>query len=106
MSEMGFSSEPLPPLPGFGSRGEILQEIDGEVESARKQHPTWPVDWVHQAAIVAEEAGELVRAALQTSYEPLKPGAGVEAIRQEAIQCAAMCVRLLANLGDGERAKT
>lgn len=65
--------------------------IQGEVGRARCKHPEWPGDAIHAAAIVAEESGELVQAALQNHYE----GGDAEAIETEAIQTAAMCIRLL-----------
>jgi len=76
------------------SIGEICEEITEEVIRAKKKHPHWPDDIVHQAAIVNEESGELIRAAIQYQYE----GADKEEIRKEAIQTAATCIRLLKNL--------
>lgn len=43
--------------------------IDFELAASRKKHPTWPRDIIHAAAVVAEESGELIRAALQAHYE-------------------------------------
>ena len=71
---------------------EILDEIISELAMARKKHPNWPTDPIHAAAIVAEESGELIRAALQWSYE----GGAADAIGTEAIHTAATCVRLMA----------
>lgn len=69
----------------------VLKAIEEELERARKKFPKWPKDHIHAAAIVAEEAGELIRAALQYKYEFQKSSA----ITEEAIQTAAMCIRLL-----------
>jgi NTP pyrophosphatase (non-canonical NTP hydrolase) len=76
------------------SIGDICEEITEEVIRAEKKHPEWPIDSIHQAAIVCEESGELIRAALQFQYE----GGNKEEIRKEAIQTAATCIRLLKNL--------
>jgi len=66
--------------------------IDEEVERARKKHPTWPKDDpLFAAAIVMEEAGELMRAAVQFRGE----GGQLGACDEEAIQTAAMCIRFL-----------
>jgi len=79
------------------SNGEICEEIISEVFRAEAKHPHWPDDFIHQAAIVAEESGELVRAALNDYYENSSPES-LEEIRKEAIQTAATCIRLLKNL--------
>lgn len=73
---------------------EALNEIMNEVQRAQDKHPLWPKDLVHASAIVCEESGELIRAALQLNYE----GGDKEEIRKEAIQTAATCIRLLINL--------
>ena len=69
---------------------DILQEY----ARAKRLHPRWPTDRIHAAAIVAEESGELIRAAVRHKYE----GGDLEDIRTEAIQTAATCIRLLENL--------
>lgn len=70
----------------------IVIEILVELDNACLKHKTYPVfDKVHQAAIVAEEAGELVQAALQLTYQ----NATHDALRHEAIQTAAAAIRLL-----------
>jgi len=71
-----------------------LEEIYDEYFRAATLHPNWPEDLIHQAAIVGEEAGELLQAALKYTYEDGTRAA----IRKEAIQTAAMCYRLLINL--------
>lgn len=71
-----------------------LMLVASELQSAERKHPRWPDDRIHAAAIVAEEAGELVRAALQHHYEK---GEHV-AIREEALHTAATAVRMIKNL--------
>jgi len=68
---------------------EVVKLILCELRRAREKHPKWPQDFVHASAVVAEECGELTRAALKTHYEGERP---VEMIN-EAIQTAAMCIR-------------
>ena len=70
--------------------GEILQEYT----KATIKFPTFPTDIIHAVAIVNEESGEAIRAALQYKYE----NGTLEAIEKELIQTAAMCLRCLYNL--------
>jgi hypothetical protein len=66
--------------------------IAAEVERARAKHPMWPIyDHLYAAAIVMEEAGELMRAAVQLKGE----GGSFADCDKEAIQTAATCVRFL-----------
>jgi len=48
---------------------EALREFREELEAAERKFPKFPRDAIHAAAIVAEESGELVQAALQYTYE-------------------------------------
>jgi len=82
----------------------IYSLIDDELDRAIAQHPDWPPDPIHAAAIVAEEAGELVQAALHIVYECNDLRAGRERMRKEAIQTAAMAVRFLENLEKEQQA--
>jgi len=70
---------------------EIKCEVIEEIHRAQEKFPWWPKDVVHAAAIVAEEAGELQKAALQFYYQ----NGGRGAIRKEALQTASMVYRLL-----------
>ena len=72
----------------------IVIDILCEVERAREKHPQWPDDIIHAVAIVAEESGEAVRAALNHVYH----GGSIEEVRTELVQTAAMCIRMLNNL--------
>ena len=71
-----------------------LIDILSEVERAREKHPEWPDDIIHAVAIVAEESGEAVRAALNHVYH----GGSIDEVRTELVQTAAMCIRMLENL--------
>lgn len=81
-----FSELPLREL-------EILKKITDELHRAKEIHPSWPQDSIHQAAIVQEEAGELIRASLQHEFE----GVSKQPMETEAIQTAAMALRFLLN---------
>lgn len=70
---------------------QALKKITEELLRARKLHPSWPEDSIHQAAIVQEEAGELIRAALQHEFDD----ATKHPMETEAIQTAAMALRFI-----------
>jgi hypothetical protein len=67
-----------------------------ELRRATKKFPTWPTDPLHALAVLGEEFGELTRAMLQLTYEPHKTSP--HEVRQEAIQTAAMALRLVESL--------
>ena len=46
----------------------ILESVITELDMAKVKWPDWPVDPVHAAAVVSEEAGELVQAANDFCY--------------------------------------
>ena len=71
----------------------VVSDIVAELERAERKFPGWPVDPVHAAAVVVEEAGELQQAALQFTYE----GGGFDAMCKEAVQTGAMALRFLLN---------
>jgi len=73
---------------------EFLFQIDDEINRATIKHPDFPEDMFHQLAIMQEEAGEVTKAVLDFHYH----GGGIEDVKAELIQTAAMCVRMLLNL--------
>lgn len=73
-----------------------IDESAAEVERAMLKFPTWPTDPLHALAVLGEEFGELTKAMLQLTYEPHKTSAAE--VRSEAIQTAAMALRLVASL--------
>lgn len=77
-------------------RGVPLSEVMAEVVRAMSKFPTWPTDPLHALAVLGEEFGELTKAMLQFTYEPHKT-TRME-IRKEALQTAAMALRLAASL--------
>jgi len=72
-------------------KNKIRDLIEQEVYRARKKSSWWPVNPVIQAGIVCEESGELMKAALNLIYE----NGSYDDFREEAIQTAATCIRLL-----------
>ena len=74
-------------------KSEILELIEEELQKAEKKHPNWPENIFKQAAIVSEETGEMVRACLHLEDE----GGSIHQIKDELIQTAAMCIRMLLN---------
>lgn len=72
----------------------IFNEILAELERAESIFPTFPDDVVYQAAIVGEESGEALQAAL--NMRPDDPHRGTrQQYRTELIQTAAMAIRAL-----------
>ena len=71
-----------------------LAQIFSEVERAEKLHPDWPTNPIHQAAIVTEEAGELLQASLNHNEHK----GSKKAMITEAIHTAASVIRFLKNI--------
>lgn len=68
--------------------------IANEFFSAIKKHPDFPKDTIHQVAIMIEEAGEAMQAALDHVYFD----GNIEKLRKELAQTGAMCMHCLINL--------
>lgn len=79
----------------------MLDLIMQEMALAKAKWPDWPVDPVHAAAVVSEEAGELVQAANDFCYS----GGNLDRMKAEAIQTVAMGLRFLDGLAMYERRK-
>jgi len=78
---------------------EILMAFHAELVNAEIKHPCWSDDAVHAAAILNEEAGELIQAALAYHYGNGDKGH----MESEAVQCGAMALRFLLNLENFRR---
>ena len=76
------------------SENSIYQLIQDELERAIAIHPDYPSDIFKQLAIMQEEAGEVTKAVLD--YSDSKDS--LEHIKEELIQTAAMCVRMILNI--------
>lgn len=82
----------------------VIDDIMHELHRAADKFPTWPNDPLHALAVLGEEFGELTRAMLQATYEPNRASTRPAAIREEAIQTAAMAIRLALSLSRYEYA--
>lgn len=69
----------------------IIMSIFAEVAKAELKHPKFADGFIDQAAVIGEESGEVLRAALQNKYE----GGAPEEMVKEVIQTAATCIRFL-----------
>lgn len=74
----------------------VIDQVFSEVQNATEKYPTWPTDPLHALAVLGEEYGELNKAILQLTYEPSKTSPAE--VRMEAIQTAAMALRLAMSL--------
>ena len=77
-------------------RKEVLAEVLYELDGAIEKFPTWPTDPLHALSVLGEEFGELTRAMMQMTYEPRKVSRSQ--VRIEAVQTAAMAIRLIMHL--------
>lgn len=84
-------SEKVETVDGFDIRPILL-----EVMRSIRKFPTWPTDPLHALAVLGEEFGELTKAMVQLTYEPHKTSA--EEVQKEALQTAAMALRLCHSL--------
>jgi len=73
---------------------EAMAQIQAALARAREKHPGFPIDPIHAAAIMGEEAGETLKAAIDYSYH----GGAALAIAEEAAQTAAVAIRILVSL--------
>ena len=68
----------------------IKRAIRKEMKRAKSLND-WPTDIIHQAAVIAEEAGEVVQSANNFVYG----AASKEKIKEEVIQTIVTCLRYL-----------
>lgn len=69
----------------------IEQLIIVELDRATHQHPEWPDDIIHAAAVIMEETGELMKACLDLIYF----GGSERSVRNEVVSVAAMAERFM-----------
>lgn len=69
----------------------IKRAIKKEMKRARELHPDWPKDQIYQAAIIVEEAGEILQAANNHVFY----GASIGFTQIEVIQTIVTCIRYL-----------
>ncbi len=77
---------------------KIIASVFAEIERAETLHPAWPRDVVKACSLLAEEAGEAVRAA--NTFDETRTGK--KDIITEAIHTAATAIRLLKNIEEIE----
>ena len=73
---------------------KAIDSIFDELRAAEEKHPGWPEDKIHAVAIMVEEAGESMRAAIDYTYS----AGDIEHLRKELAQTGAMCLRALMHL--------
>lgn len=71
-----------------------ISQVFEELSKAEKKHPGWPEDKIHAVAILIEEAGEAMQAAIDCVYT----GGNIEHLREELAQTGAMAIRALLHL--------
>jgi len=79
------------------TKDEAIRHIMCELARAEDIYPAWPTDQIHAVAVMVEEAGESMQAALDCTYSD----GTIKHLREELVQTGAMVVRCLINLGDG-----
>jgi hypothetical protein len=82
-------------------REKALGMVGIELEKACQKHPNFPEDPIHQVAIMIEEAGEAMKAAIDVVYhteESIDRLAQIHHLKEELAQTGAMCIRCLINL--------
>jgi hypothetical protein len=76
---------------------DAIGMIQTELNKAIKKHPVWPKDTIYAVSIMAEEAGECVKAANDLVQQHV---GSVDNLRTELAHCGAMCVRTLMNISE------
>ena len=80
----------------------LSREIKREVRAAEEAFPQWPNDISLGVMIMAEEAGEAIRADVQRVWQDRLLGE----LRLELVQTAAMCIRLLGDSDERVEARS
>lgn len=65
------------------------------LEESKREHPTVSEDLVRATAVCVEEAGEMLKAALDYTRKGRNYPADLIQLVHETEQCAASCIRLL-----------
>lgn len=88
---------------------QAMERIYVAFDDAEKKHPTYPTDIVYRAAILAEETGEVVRAAWDlhvgtvNNLSLTQTERHREELKKELAQTGAMAMRMLAAMITEER---
>ena len=79
----------------FDEHGDLaIDAVIDELRKAEAKHPGWPEDKIHAVAIMIEEAGESMQAAIDCVYSE----GDIEKLRVELAQTGAMAIRALMHL--------
>ena len=73
----------------------ILDAIRREMTRAEEIHPNYPMDPLRQTALMCEEAGEALKAALDLTRPIGSATAYRRRLRRETVQTAVMAIKLL-----------
>jgi len=79
------------------TRAEAIAAVEAEIDRATATWKGWPRDPVHAAGVVAEEAGELMQAAMNHTYT----WGNADHMMTEAVQTAATAIRFIIAHGSG-----
>lgn len=74
------------------------EEIDRELQRAKKLFPQFPANIFEQTCIMMEEAGEVVKAANDFAHNRGDKSELLMLLKDEVIQTAAMCMRMLESI--------
>jgi len=79
---------------------KAIELITDELLKAQEKHPNWPTDKIHCAAILGEEAGELLQSSIDYEYagNSFSKRTHHENMIIEAAQTGAMAIRFLMNM--------
>ena len=73
----------------------ILVDIEVEIEIAAQRHPNYPDDPLRRVALMCEEAGEALQAALDLTRLDEPDRLLRDHLRHEVVHTAAMAIKLL-----------
>ena len=79
------------------TRADAIAMVEAEIDRATKQWRGWPSDPVHAAGVVAEEGGELLKAAMDYTYT----WGAKDHMLTEAVHTAATAIRFIQAYGSG-----
>ena len=86
-----------PTASSLSPEDQVWQLVMAEYDRAMAKFPTWPTNLAEAATVFAEEAGETVKAAAEAWWMSGDP----HEVEKEAVQAAAMALRLIIGLRCG-----
>lgn len=98
---MKLPENPMLLLNALSSDEKIaLFSIINALIEAKTKHPDWVNDPIHAAGILSEEAGEVMKEAIDVSYGST-PLESLRLLLEETAQTGAMAVRIIAEVLSG-----